>query len=74
MFADAVGVMDKVTAFLGLCKYDWSTSVQKIHNKRNDGYHSIALPLSELSRCSPFSALPSDIHVTLIDTRPCLTM
>ena len=74
MYADAVGVMDKVTAFLGLCKYDWSPSVQKIHNKRSDGYHSIALPLPLSSLVPLPSLLSSPIYLTPIDIRRCLTM
>eukprot|EP00026_Physarum_polycephalum_P024184 Phypoly_transcript_30236.p1 GENE.Phypoly_transcript_30236~~Phypoly_transcript_30236.p1 ORF type:complete len:112 (+),score=8.21 Phypoly_transcript_30236:35-337(+) len=34
MYSDAVGVMNRVTEFLGLCPFDWDPHVKTIHNRK----------------------------------------
>lgn len=38
MYTDTLGVMERVTDFLGLCPFDWTPFVTEVHNKRATPY------------------------------------
>lgn len=38
MYDNPAAVMDNVTDFLGLCRYEWGSIVKKVHNRKPERY------------------------------------
>ena len=57
MYEDPAKTMNKVTDFLGLCRWDWDDVTSKIHNRKEKRYPNSPLPLSSFSIPCPPSCI-----------------